>query len=238
MSSTDHTLDLIIFDIAGTSVRDDGFVERAFLSVSHHHQLGLDAAWIKPRMGVHKLAVMREALDHANNPSATSPEQLAAEFEQAIDREVTSGNAPPMTGFIDLFNDLRCAGVKVAFTTGFSRTTAETVLKGAGIPYDILVASDEVDQGRPAPDIVLEAMRRAGVNDPARTAVIGDTPSDLGSAINAHAAMAIGVGHGTHRLDDLADHPHTHLAANMNALRDILARHTPIPSHEHAHGEH
>lgn len=236
MNTPNHNLELVIFDIAGTSVRDDGFVERAFLSVSQHHQLGLNAAWIKPRMGVHKLAVMREALEHSSTPKDTTPEQLAAEFEQAIDREVQSGNAPAMPGFLELFNDLRNAGVKVAFTTGFSRTTAETVLKGAGIGYDTLVASDEVPTGRPAPDIVLEAMRRAGVEATSRTAVIGDTPNDLGSAMNAASALAIGVGHGTHRLEDLADHPHTHLAANMNALRDILAQHTTIPSHEHAHG--
>lgn len=236
MNTSNHTIDLVIFDIAGTSVRDDGFVERAFLSVSQHHRLGLDAAWIKPRMGIHKLAVMREALDHAGNPSDTTPEQLAAEFEKAIEREVQSGNAPAMPGFIELFDDLRESGVKVAFTTGFARTTAEMVLKGAGIAYDMLVASDEVTRGRPAPDIVLEAMRRTGVDNPSRIAVVGDTPNDLGSATNAHAALAIGVGHGTHRLEDLSDHPHTHLAANMNALRDILARYTPIPSHEHAHG--
>ncbi len=236
MNTSNHNLQLVIFDIAGTSVRDDGFVERAFLSVSQHHQLGLNAAWIKPRMGVHKLAVMHEALEHSSTTKDTTPEQLAAEFEQAIDREVQSGNAPAMPGFLELFNDLRNAGVKVAFTTGFSRTTAETVLKGAGIRYDTLVASDEVTIGRPAPDIVLEAMRRAGVEETSRIAVIGDTPNDLGSAMNAAAALAIGVGHGTHRLEDLADHPHTHLAANMIALRDILAQHTTIPSHEHAHG--
>lgn len=236
MNNAHHTLQLVVFDIAGTSVRDNGFVERAFLSVSQRHQLDLNAAWIKPRMGVHKLAVMREALEHTDNAAGTTPEQLAAEFEQSIDDEVQAGNAPAMPGFIELFNDLRAAGVQVAFTTGFSRTTAETVLKGASIAYETLVASDEVAQGRPAPDIVHEAMRRSGVDDPSRIAVVGDTPNDLGSAMNAGAALAIGVGHGTHRLDDLADHPHTHLAQNMNALRDILAQHSPIPSHEPAHG--
>jgi phosphonatase-like hydrolase len=229
-------IQLVIFDIAGTSVKDIGFVEHAFLSVSDRHGLGLDAAWIKPRMGVHKLAVMREALDHAGKLDTITPEQLSSEFEDAIDDQVRSGSAPALPGFIELFNDLNSAGVKVAFTTGFSRKTAEAVLNGAGIDYETLVASDEVDKGRPAPDIVLEAMRRAGINDPAHVAVVGDTPSDLGSGISANTALTIGVGHGTHALSDLEGHPHTHLAADMNALRDILAPHTGIPTHEHAHG--
>lgn len=229
-------LQLVIFDIAGTSVKDTGFVEHAFLSVSDRHELGLDAAWIKPRMGVHKLAVMREALEHSGKLGTIEPEQLSVEFEVAIDEQVESGSAPALPGFIELFKDLKVAGVKVAFTTGFSRKTAETVLKGAGIDYETLVASDEVDNGRPAPDIVLEAMRRAGVEDPNRVAVVGDTPSDLCSGMNSKAALAIGVGHGTHELSDLVGHPHTHLAADMNTLRSILAPHTGIPTHEHAHG--
>lgn len=231
-------LDLIIFDIAGTSVKDIGFVEHAFLSVSDRHKLGLDAAWIKPRMGVHKLAVMREALEHSGQIGTIDPKQLSREFEDAIDEQVDSGSAPALPGFIELFNDLRNAGVQVAFTTGFSRKTAESVLKGAGIDYDTLVASDEVLNGRPAPDIVLEAMHRTGVNNPHRIAVIGDTPSDLGSGVSANAALVIGVGHGTHDLHDLADHPHTHLAKDMSALRNILASYTGIPKLEHAHGRH
>lgn len=228
-------LELIIFDIAGTSVLDNGFVERAFLSVSQNHGLGLDASWIKPRMGVHKLEVMHQALNQAGVHDAT-PEQLSEEFEKAIDAEVDSGAAPALPGFIELFNDLTSAGVLVAFTTGFSRKTAEVVLQGAGIAFETLVASDEVTQGRPAPEIVLEAMRRAGVEDCSQIAVIGDTPNDLGSGMNANAALVIGVGHGTHELSDLEQHPHTHLAADITELRAILAKHTNISSHEHIHG--
>jgi phosphonatase-like hydrolase len=229
-------LSLVIFDIAGTSVRDHGFVQRAFLSVSDRHGLGLEADWIKPRMGVHKLAVMREALEAAERSGDVQPQQLAREFEEAIDDEVQVGAAPAMPGFMELYEDLKLAGIKVAFTTGFSRRTAETVLRGAGIRFDTLVASDEVGEGRPAPEIVLEAMRRAGVSDPKEVAVIGDTPSDLGSGMNAKALLAIGIGHGTHELSDLRSHPHTHLARDITELRGILAQYSSIASSEHAHG--
>lgn len=231
-----HQLALAIFDIAGTSVQDHGFVQRAFLSVSDKFGLGLHAEWIKSRMGVHKLAVMREALEVSGKTGTAEPEQLAREFEEAIVQEVNAGAAPAMPGFKDLFQDLCNAGIKVAFTTGFSRKTAMLVLHGAGINYETLVASDEVSEGRPSPEIVHEAMRRAGVEDPAQVAVIGDTPSDLGSGTNANAALVIGIGHGTHELSDLDPHPHTHLAANNDELRVILAPLTGIPTNEHAHG--
>lgn len=220
---------LVVFDIAGTTVRDIGFVERAFLAVSRQHNLGLDAAWIKPRMGVHKLAVMREALEHGTKGTSATAEELSLAFEHAIDHEVDSGEAPAMPGAAELIADLRTAGVKVAFTTGFSRKTALTVLKHAGLEGDTLVASDEVSRGRPAPDLVLEAMRRTGVSDTKRVAVVGDTPSDLGCGNAVNAGLIVGIGHGTHELADLAAHAHTHLVPDTEALRNLLAAYTNIP---------
>lgn len=222
------TVELVIFDIAGTTVQDIGFVERAFLAVSDRYGLGLDAAWIKPRMGVHKMAVMAEAIESGNPGTLATPELLATAFERAIDEEVESGAAPALPGAAELIADLRAAGVRVAFTTGFSRLTAIRVLEVAGLEGDALVASDEVARGRPAPDLVLEAMRRTGVLDASQVAVVGDTPSDLGCGTAAGAALVVGVGHGTHTLEELAGHRHTDLVADMHALRELLAVHTGL----------
>ena len=236
MKNISDTLHLVIFDIAGTTVQDHGFVERAFLSVSQKYGLGLDAKWIKPRMGVHKLAVMREALDECGAGVDATPELLAKDFEDAIDLEVEIGAAPAIPGTPELLEDIQSAGVRIAFTTGFSRKTAETVLRGAGIKYSVLVASDEVTNGRPDPEIVYEAMRRSAVESVARVAVVGDTPSDLGSGMNAGAGMVIGIGHGTHAIEDLADHPHTHLAASNAALRELFVKRMPLPEREKVDG--
>lgn len=225
MSNATATIELVVFDIAGTTVQDIGFVERAFLSVSGHYGLGLDAAWIKPRMGVNKLAVMAEAIQSGRPGTTATPEELAGAFEQAIDDEVESGAAPALPGAAELIADLQRAGVRVVFTTGFSRLTALRVLGVAGLRGDAVVASDEVAHGRPAPDLVFESMRRTGVSDAASVAVVGDTPSDLGCGIAAGAALVIGIGHGTHSLDELATHSHTNLVPDMGALRDLLASH-------------
>lgn len=228
MSSAIANIDLVVFDIAGTTVQDIGFVERAFLAVSDRYGLGLDATWIKPRMGVNKLAVMAEAIASGRPGTSASAEELAGAFEQAIDDEVESGAAPALPGARELISALQAAGVRVAFTTGFSRRTALRVLGVAGLEGDAIVASDEVARGRPAPDLVFESMRRTGVDDAARVAVVGDTPSDLGCGMAAGAALVVGVGHGTHTLDELGAHEHTDLVEDMPALRELLAAHTGL----------
>lgn len=225
MTDASPSIELVVFDIAGTTVRDIGFVERAFLSVAAEYELGLDSAWIKPRMGVNKLAVMREALACGHARTSATAEELASAFEVAIDREVESGAAPALPGAAELIRELQAAGVRVAFTTGFSRKTALRVLEVAGLEGDAVVASDEVAKGRPAPDLVFESMRRTGVGNAASVAVVGDTPSDLGCGTAAGAALVVGIGHGTHSLEELAHHPHTDLVADLYSLRDLLSEH-------------
>jgi beta-phosphoglucomutase-like phosphatase (HAD superfamily) len=87
----------------------------------------------------------------------------------------------------------------------------------------VVVASDEVAHGRPAPDLIYEAMRRAGADDPGRVGVCGDTPSDLEAGHAAGCSMIVGVGHGTHTLEELAAHKHTHLFEDLMGLARLAA---------------
>ena len=50
----------------------------------------------------------------------------------------------------------------------------------------------------------------------------GDTPSDLGAGTAAGCGFVVGVGHGTHSLDELAAHPHTHLLPDLDGLTGVL----------------
>jgi beta-phosphoglucomutase-like phosphatase (HAD superfamily) len=60
------------------------------------------------------------------------------------------------------------------------------VLETAGVAeqFEVVVSSEEVERGKPAPDVYLEAARRLGV-EPARAAAIEDSSNGLRSA---HAA--------------------------------------------------
>ena len=108
--------------------------------------------------------------------------------------------------------------MKVAFNTGFTRNTANVVIEAMGWQDRVSVASDEVAAGRPAPDLILSAMAACQVDDPARVGVAGDTPADLLAGKAANAGMIVGLGCGTHTLEQLREHPHTHLLADLTTL--------------------
>jgi phosphoglycolate phosphatase len=61
-------------------------------------------------------------------------------------------------------------------------------------------------------------MRRSGVADADRIAVVGDTRLDLEAAWNAGARWRVGVLTGAHDRATLAAAPHTHL---LDSVRDL-----------------
>ena len=70
--------------------------------------------------------------------------------------------------------------------------------------------------------MITEAMLRTGVTDVREVGVAGDTPSDMRAGSSAGCRWVIGVGHGTHTLDELAQYPHTHLVDDLSTLSAIV----------------
>ncbi len=83
-----------------------------------------------------------------------------------------------------------CAACASAFTlavaSSSNRPLIEAVLESAGIDelFAVTVSSEEVERGKPAPDVYLEAARRLGI-EPTRCAAIEDSSNGIRAA---HAA--------------------------------------------------
>lgn len=213
-------IELFIFDLAGTAVRDDGFVHRAFMSTAAEIGLSPDEAWVRSKMGVHKQQVLAELLRiHGRDPEGAA--SLARRFEDHIVRQLEQSPPEPLPGVQACIAALDDMGIGLAFNTGFSAATTLPLLRALGWADRLWVSSDQVERGRPAPDIVFETMRRAGVLDAQRVGLAGDTPADLGAGWSAGCRLVIGVGHGTHSLDELRRSPHTHLLANCDGIPEI-----------------
>jgi phosphonatase-like hydrolase len=201
---------LVLFDIAGTTVEDDGFVVRAFVDAALSESIVADVEWIRARMGLDKREVFRDLLGlHQRACNDAIIAKMLARFEASVD--ASCAHARPRDGALELVAALVAAGVRVGFTTGFPRSTAKRVLTAAALDHAaklgesmrLLVASDEVARGRPAPDMILEAMRRAQVSDPAQVAVAGDTPSDIAAGLAARAAIVAAFAGGSHSRAEL-----------------------------------
>jgi phosphoglycolate phosphatase len=114
-----------------------------------------------------------------------------------------------LPGIPDVLRRLRDAGFLLAVaTTDQQARTRETLNDlGIGIWLDAILAADDVTNGKPAPDMVLETCKRLGI-EPAEATVVGDTEADMRMGRAAGAALCVGVKTGLNRgsgLDGLAD---------------------------------
>jgi len=114
-----------------------------------------------------------------------------------------------LPGIPEALARLRRAGFRLAVaTTDRQQRTRETLnVLGIGNSFDAVLGADDVTNGKPAPDMALEACRRLGVN-PSEAVVVGDTEADMRMGRAAGVALCVGVKTGLNLgsgLDGLAD---------------------------------
>lgn len=210
---------LFIFDLAGTLIRDDGVTLEVYRALTR----GLEASddWFRGRMGMQKEQVFGELLT-ANGRDPADAQDMARRFSRAMADAFVRTPPDKLPGADETLQGLVDRGTTVAFNTGYSRETAEVIVRATGWTWVDLVTAEDVRHGRPAPDMIHESMRRAGVTDPRFVGVCGDTPNDLQAGQRAGCGLNIGIGHGTHALVDLVPHPHTHLLDDLSSIVDIV----------------
>lgn len=213
---TDHPMiRLAVLDLAGTTVRDDGAVEAAFVEALRQTGAGPDTdgfprrlEYLRTTMGRSKIEVFRELLG-----DETRAQRANEAFEAAYGAGLAAGGAEPIPGAVEAIAKLRAGGALVCLTTGFSARTLDALLAALGWQdrVDLALSPSPGVRGRPHPDLVLAAILALGIDDVREVAVAGDTANDLLAGTRAGASVVAGVLTGAHGRAELAAAPHTHL---------------------------
>lgn len=221
-------LELVIFDMGGTTVEDRGQVPSAFAAALAAQGVGASDADIHAVRGASKREAIRALLAREHGTAAASEarvETAYAAFKSELEARFATG-VNPVAGALDCFEWLWGRGERVALSTGFDRDIVNLLLRALHwdtLPFAAVVCGDDVAQGRPAPYLIFRAMERAGVTNVHRVANVGDTVLDLESGHNAGVRANVGVLSGAHRREQLAAHPHTHLLNSVSELPAALA---------------
>src|SRR3954451_9816419 len=81
----------------------------------------------------------------------------------------------PFEDAITAAQELRSRGVPIAVASSSPRERLDRTLHRAGLSFGVTIAGDEVEHGKPAPDMFLLAAERLGVA-PVRCVVVEDSP--------------------------------------------------------------
>ena len=223
---SDNRIQVAVLDMAGTTVADDGLVVRAFEAAASAAGLPAEGPereqarrYVLDTMGQSKIVVFRALFG-----TEERAQRANAEFERAYAELIDNGHATPIDGAADAITDLRAAGIKVALTTGFSGTTQDKLLAALGWQHlaDLALAPGGGIRSRPYPDLVLTALMRLGADGVGNIAVLGDTSTDVDSALRAGAAIAAGTLTGAHSEEELRAAGATHVVGSVVDFADLL----------------
>lgn len=226
-----NKVQLVVFDIAGTTVLDGGNVAIAFSQAMKEHGYTIDVEEVNPLMGYKKPVAIRMLLEKYEKEPSKITDKLIIDIHERfvvlmISYYKTGQGVEPLPGVDKVFSYLREKGVKIGLDTGFSKDIAQAILDRLGWQKEgkvnYVVASDEVPSGRPAPFMIQKMMGEAGISDPRQVVKIGDTEVDINEGLNAGCLFSIGVTTGAFTREELEKYHPTHIIDHMEELIPIL----------------
>jgi phosphonatase-like hydrolase len=223
-----NDLDLVVFDMAGTTIEDRGQVIQSFSQALHTNGIQVTPEELQSWRGASKRDVLRFFIkrqfgDDVGNIARV--EQAYADFRSLLEASFAGEGVEIIPGVPATFAWLRDRGIKIALTTGFYRKLTDTILEAVGwqdAGVQASICSDDVAQGRPAPFMIFRAMEAAGVIDTRRVMTVGDTMLDLQSGMNAGAGAVVGVLSGSQPIEQLGRVQHTHIIASVADLPALI----------------
>ena len=181
------TFAAVISDFDGVLADSSASIRRAWARWGERH--GIDGAAI-------------QAANHGRPSRAVVAEHVAPELVDAESAWVLEAEVADTGGVVAYPGAAEVLALPVvAIATSCEAPLARVRLAAAGLePPEVLVTSDQVAHGKPAPDLYLLAAERLGV-DPAGCLVIEDAPS--GIAAGRAAGMTVWAVTTTHAPPEL-----------------------------------
>jgi len=222
---------LVVFDIAGTTVKDDHNVSKAFKAALDKYNYNVPLELINPLMGYEKNQAITQMLRlHETDESKITVglvNDIHREFvKQMIHFYQFEPGIEPLPNVEETFAALHNTGVLVGINTGFSRDIAETIVnrlqwREKGL-IDYLIGSDEVELGRPHPFMIQKIMQEADITDPKEVVKVGDTEVDIREGQSVGCKYVIGVTTGIFTREELEEYHPSHIIDDIAEILDII----------------
>ena len=155
-------IELVVFDMAGTTVNDEDSVNRCLRESLAAAGVVRSEVDVNRVMGLPKPDAIAILVEQAK-PAVVPRRSLREIHRDFVRRSIKFYESDPsvreVSGTASVFARLKKAGILVALNTGFNRSIAHVILDRLGWSesplVDAIICSDEVARGRPHPDMIL-----------------------------------------------------------------------------------
>jgi len=227
-----HSIELAVFDMSGTTIKDYGEVTNTFEKTFAHKGYTIPKEKIASVMGYKKTDAIRTLLEEfAEDKSIINDEyinEMHAYFINSLIDYYKNSDEVEATPFAEeTFSFLKNNNVKIGLDTGFFSDITNVIVERMGWLknglIDHVISSDEIPEGRPQPFMIQELMKRANVTDPKKVIKIGDTEVDIREGRNAECLLTIAVTTGSsYTRDQLQLYKPDFIIDSLNELLALL----------------
>ena len=206
------TFQLVVFDMAGTTIQDNSNVAEAFMYAMQKHGYPISKQQADKVMGYKKMIAINDLLQSNYPGSIIESENLINEIhdtfiETMIDFYEHAKEILPMESAESIFTWLQDNDIKVALNTGFSKLITDTIMERIGWHdnslIDFIISSDEVENGRPSADMIQAIMKATGIIDASTVVKVGDTEVDIAEGRTAGCGLVVSVTTGSFTREEL-----------------------------------
>ncbi len=191
------TIELLVLDMAGTTIDEDNVVYKTLMKAvnDHGYNVSLNEV-LSSCAGKEKFDAIETLLGEIDG-NKEDAENIFKDFSEELKIAYQDLDVKPIDGVEDFLIKVRTANKKVVLNTGYSSEIAKQLLEKLNwkknIHFDALITADDVSASRPNPDMIFLAMKKFGIDDPEKVLKAGDSAIDIEEGKNAGCGITVGV---------------------------------------------
>lgn len=220
---------LIVFDMAGTVINENNVVYKTLRKAINWQGFNFSLEEVLLYgAGKEKHQAIKDILT-SKNPNYTLNGVSLTIFNDfsellKLNYEKLAVEAFPKTE--EVFEIFKEKGIKIVLNTGYNREIALALLNKLnwkeGKQYDALITASDVENGRPAADMIYKAMEMFNVSDAKDVVKVGDSIIDIEEGKTANCGITVGVTTGAHTEEQLKSANPTYIINSLIELTQIL----------------
>lgn len=224
-------VELVVFDIAGTTVEDNGEIAIAFQEALKAFGYKIPVEKINPLMGYKKTEAIKRLLkEYEIKKEKISTEYIQKIHQLFLERMTqfysTTKNLRPLPSAEEVFTSLKGKNILVGLDTGFSKQITDIIVNRLGWienkMVDYVISSNEVIAGRPFPYMIEEIMHKAKLRDTKKVIKVGDTEVDIKEGKNAGCLYSIGITTGAFTKEELTEYNPSFIIDDLKEIITII----------------
>ena len=223
-------IQLVVFDIAGTTIKDNGNVADSLVYAFQKFGYNVPKEEVNLLMGYKKTVAITMLFKKYYQDELLNNENLVDSIHEVFIEHMVdyykNEDIQPMQKTMETFEALHADKILVALNTGFPKIVTDTILKRLGWQnnnlIDFVISSDEVENGRPHSDMIKKIMAELKIEESKSVAKIGDTSVDIEEGINAGCGLVISVTTGAFTKAQLEKNNAAHIVDDISEIIPLI----------------